>query len=162
MAYQEDLLCSGQEGIDLQDSRLPHLHVVNDLVESVTVEVANSSIPNTNGFLSVGKLLEVKKFALRRRVWFSSLSRIERGVIDLTLHCVDDIKSLKLVKVLTTIIQKLQQATESKADWLVRTFGFPLAQKMSHIAVSLGNRLAPAWAQDVCFARYLAFCVAKT
>ena len=105
---------------------------------------------------SVGMLVEVKKLALRRRVWFTSLSRVERGVIDLTVKCVDVIKSGKLAKVVTAIIDKLQSAMESTVDRLVRAVGLPLTRKISSIAVSWGNRLAVMWADDLKFARYLA------
>ena len=63
--------------------------------------------------LSIGKLNETKKHALRRGVWFKALNRVERGIIDLTVKYVDNIKSTKLAKVLTAIIEKLQATTES-------------------------------------------------
>ena len=112
--------------------------------------------------LSVGKLAEAKKTALRCGVWFRSLSRVERGIIDLTVKYVDIIKSAKLAKVLTAIIVKLQATTESVVDKLVRTIGLPLAQKISSIAVSWGNRLASVWADDPIFARFLVINCAKT
>jgi hypothetical protein len=89
------------------------------------------------------------------------LNRLERGIIDLTMRYVDNVKSTKLAKVLTAIVTKLQQATENMADRLTRTIGLPLAQKMSSIAVSWGNSLAVQWAQDFSFARYLALCSIK-
>ena len=113
-------------------------------------------------FASVGKLAEARRDAFRRGVWFRALSRIERGVVDLTLRYVDNIKSAKLAKVLTAIMEKLQQATESMADRLVRLIGVPLAQKTSGIAVSWGNLSAETWANDRGFARYLAFTQQKT
>jgi vacuolar-type H+-ATPase catalytic subunit A/Vma1 len=115
----------------------------------------------TIGFLAVGALAETKKLALRRHVWFKSLSRVERAIIDLTVRCVDNIKSAKLASVVTAIMQKLQTAMESLAERLVRTVGLSLTRKISSIAVSWGNRLASLWAEDQAFARYLAFCVVK-
>ena len=112
--------------------------------------------------LSVGKLAEAKKTALRCGVWFRSLSRVERGIIDLTVKYVDIIKSAILAKVLTAIIVKLQATTESVVDKLVRTIGLPLAQKISNIAVSWGNRSASKWADDCAFARFLVFNLART
>jgi hypothetical protein len=106
-------------------------------------------------FASIGKLAEARRVAFRRGVWFRVLSRIERGVVDLTLRYVDDIKSTKLAKVLTAILEKLQLATESVVDRLVRTVGVSFAQKVSSIAVSWGNLSASAWAEDPGFARYL-------
>ena len=105
--------------------------------------------------LSVGRLAEAKKTALRRGVWFRVLNRVERGIIDLTVRYVEVIKSTKLAKVVTAIIEKLQTKMESMIDKLVRTIGLPLARKISNIAVSWGNRLASAWSEDCSFARFL-------
>jgi len=108
------------------------------------------------GSPSVGMLVEVKRLALRRGVWFKSLSRVERGVIDLTVKCVDVIKSCKLAKVVTAIVDKLRSAMESTVERTVRAVGLPLARKISGLAVSWGNRLAVVWADDLRFARFLA------
>jgi hypothetical protein len=112
--------------------------------------------------LSIGSLAEAKKSALRRCVWFRSLNRLERGIIDLTVRYVDNIKSIKLAKIVTAIIGKLQHAMESSLDRLVRTIGLPLAQKISNIAVSWGNHLASLWAEDRAFARFLIINFAKS
>ena len=119
-------------------------------VEGLVLRIELSSCP------SVGMLVEVKKLALRRGVWFKSLSRVERGVIDLTVKCVDVIKSGKLAKVVAAIIDKLRFAMESTVERTVRAVGLPLARKISSIAVSWGNYLAVRWADDLRFARYLA------
>lgn len=113
------------------------------------------------GSPSVEVLVQAKKLALRRDVWFRVLSRVERGVIDLTVKCVDSVKSRRLAKLLTAIISKLQSAMESVVDRLVRTVGLPLARKISNIAVSWGNRLASVWAGDRSFARFLVVNFAK-
>jgi hypothetical protein len=115
-----------------------------------------------DGVPSVGKLVEIKKDALKHRVWYKTLNRIERGIIDLTVKYVDCIKSTKLAKVVTAIIEKLQLTMESIAEKLVRTVGLPLARKISNIAVSWGNRLAKLWAEDRAFARFLVMNFAKT
>jgi len=106
--------------------------------------------------VSLGKLAEFKKAALRRGIWFRTLNRVERGIIDLTVRYVDNIKSSRLANVLTAIMEKLQTAMESMADKLVRTVGLPLARKISNIAISWGNHSASKWADDRGFARYLA------
>lgn len=110
---------------------------------------------------SVGTLIEAKKLALRHRVWFRLLNRVERGIMDLTVRYVDIIKSTKLAKVLTAIIEKLHSAMENVEDRLVRTVGLPLAKKISEIAVSWGNHLASLWANDIAFAKFLVVNFAK-
>jgi hypothetical protein len=112
--------------------------------------------------LSIGKLTETKKHALRRGIWFRALNRVERGIIDLTVRYVDTIKSKALAKVLTAIIEKLQQTMETLTDKMIRTVGLPLARKISNIAVSWGNHLAKLWAEDRAFARFLVTNFAKT
>ena len=106
--------------------------------------------------LSIGKLVEARRFALRRGVWFRVLSRVERGVVDLTVRYVDDIKSTKLAKVLTAILEKLALAAESVVDRMVKSFGLVQTRKISGVAVGWGYVGALAWAEDRGFARFLA------
>ena len=118
---------------------------------------ADNTQPLASGInLSIRKLSTLKHLALRRRVWFRCLSHLERGIIDLTVQCVECIKSSKLATIVTAIVQKLDTAMESMVDRLVRTVGFPLAQKISEIANKLGNISAKSWAMDRVFAQYLA------
>lgn len=118
---------------------------------------ANNALPVAQAIsLSVRKLSNLKHLALRKRVWFRCLSHLERSIIDLTVQCVDSIKSSKLANVVTAIVEKLDTAMESMVDRLVRTVGLPLAQKISEIATKLGNISAKDWATDKVFARYLA------
>ena len=109
------------------------------------------------GFPTVGTLVQARKLALRRGIWFKILNRIERGIIDLTAKYVDNIKSEKLAQVVGAIMDKLEFAVESIVDRLVRTVGVPLARKISDIALRWGNHLASIWAKDLRFARFLAF-----
>jgi hypothetical protein len=104
----------------------------------------------------LGKLASAKRVAFRRGVWFRVLNRLERGVVDLTMRYVDEVKSSKLARVLTAIMEKLVQATESIIESLVRTVGRELAKKASDVAVGWGYSSAWAWSCDSGFARYLA------
>ena len=114
-----------------------------------------------NCFPTVTILSLTKKLALRQKVWYRILSRVERAIIDLTLKYVDDIKSVKLAKLLTAIIDKLQSATEGTIDRLVRTIGIPLAEKISGLAAGWGNVSAKDWASDRSFAAFLAIMLAS-
>jgi hypothetical protein len=105
---------------------------------------------------SISTVLEAKRFALRRNVWFRILTRVERGVLDLTAKYVDNIRSTTLANLVTAILNKLAQSMENKLDRLVREVGYPLAQKISKIAASWGNVSAHKWAEDKSFAKYLA------
>jgi hypothetical protein len=57
-----------------------------------------------DGLLSASRLTKVKQAALRRRVWFRVLSRLERDVLDLTTKYVNNVKSALLAKVLTALV----------------------------------------------------------
>ena len=118
-------------------------------------DAGHSAKMNLNSFPSVLRLAEAKNLALRRRVWFRVLDRVERGIIDLTVKCVVCIKSEKLAKLVTAIMSKLQSAIENKVERLVRTIGVSLAGKISRVAVGWGNVSAKRWASDVSFASFL-------
>lgn len=106
--------------------------------------------------ISVTRLCEIKKLALRRGTWFNVLNRTERGVLDLTMRYVDRIRSAKLAKVVTAILMKLKLAMESVIERMVRLVGCCLAQKISRLAASWGNLSASSWNGDKSFVRYLA------
>jgi len=101
------------------------------------------------------KLVEVKRKAIRRGVWFTALSRAERGCIDLTIKIVDRVQSLLLVKVLTAVVEKLSKTMENKITRLIREVGCELALKISRIAQTWGYASATQWAVDLKFIRYL-------
>jgi hypothetical protein len=106
--------------------------------------------------ISVGRLVEARRTALRCGVWFRVLNRTERGILDLTVRCVDRIRSARLAKLVMAILIKLKLAMESAVERMVRVVGRSLAQKVSSIALSWGNVSALQWAEDPVFARYLA------
>ena len=84
---------------------------------------------NLSGFPSVGNLAEAKKLALRRHVWFRVLNRVERGIIDLTVKYVACIKSGKLAKLVTAIMEKLQSAAESIVEQVGEDCWFAFSPK---------------------------------
>jgi len=105
--------------------------------------------------LSKEFLTRVKRRCLRRGAWFRSLTITERGIINLTIKCVEKVRSRKLADTLNDIIAKIADILESRFLKLVNSIGVPLAQKASKLAQSWGNESAHAWAGDPEFARYL-------
>lgn len=105
-------------------------------------------------------LLRVK--ALRRGVWFKVLNRMERGLIDSVIKVVDRVRSTLLAKVLTSVVKKLLTAMESKVTRMMREVGQSLAQKISLIAQSWGNKSAKEWITNKGFIQYLAVTVMNT
>src|SRR5438445_10648032 len=85
--------------------------------------------------LSKNSLLRLKTRALRNRVWFRVLSRIERGLLDLTMKWVDQVKSTKLAHMLGEILTKLLSAL-NRSMVRVSQRGYGLARMISFWALS--------------------------
>jgi hypothetical protein len=122
-------------------------------------EVKLIVLADNRSIFSIPKITQIffaKKIALRRGIWFRALNRLERGIMDLTARCVAKIKSVKLARIISSIIEKLNFAAESIIERMMKTVGYPLAQKTSLIAQSWGHRSAFSWVSESRFARYLA------
>ncbi len=99
-------------------------------------------------------IVGLKTRALRRRVWFRALDRIERGLVDLTIRWVDTVRSGRLARVLVRILEKLVLALESRmVSAAVR--GRVLAEGLSDLAVNWGYVAAYGWRFDPSFQRSL-------
>lgn len=101
------------------------------------------------------ELMMWKLKAFRKRVWYKVLNRLERGLIASVIKVVDKVRSILLTKVLTSIVKKLQTALESPVTRMMREVGRSLAQKMSQIAQSWGNKSARRWKEDDKFIQFL-------
>ena len=101
-------------------------------------------------------LIQLKLRAMRRGVWFRALSRIDRVLLELTVSVVPRVRSFKLAKMLSTIVERLEDALEGRVLHVFRRFGFQLARRISLLAQKWGNRSAQVWAYDMSFARFLA------
>jgi hypothetical protein len=99
--------------------------------------------------------MKIKKKAMRHGVWFKTLDKIDRAIVNLTIHCVEKIRSLKLAEIVKAIVNKLKQSLESPVKSLMRQIGHPLAQKISQIAQNWGNKSASKWAKELDFIQYL-------
>ena len=93
--------------------------------------------------------------ALRRRIWYSSLDRVERGILSLAARVVDRIKSVVLGVELVKILGKLRDALKSPFARKMETYGLEKARTISKTAVEWGHRAAVGWAHDFGFIRYL-------
>jgi hypothetical protein len=107
-------------------------------------------------FLSREDVAKVKTRALRRGIWYSALTRMERVTIDLVIRLVDKVHSRLLAKVLFSVMEKLEEAVESKVSRLMREVGSGLAKKLSEIASEWGNVSTVMWVKDSGFIGYLA------
>ena len=89
-----------------------------------------------NVALGTSSLTVIKRKAVRRGVWFRTLTRSERGIVDLTVRIVKTIRSRLLMNVIERIVTKLQKAMESNVVRLMREVGQPLARKLQMLLTS--------------------------
>lgn len=101
------------------------------------------------------ELAKIRLMAIRKGVWFRVLSRLERGLMDLTLKVTKKVRSSMLAGAIFSIVEKLAEALESKVTRMMRKVGFTLAEKISRIAQSWGNKNAREWTFDLGFIKYL-------
>ena len=97
----------------------------------------------------------IKRRAMRRRVWFKVLDRVERIILNLTIKCVARVRSPKLTGIMATIIDKLANAVKTQLKRLMEEVGRPLAQKLGRIAQNWGSVSATRWVEDHDFIQYL-------
>jgi len=96
----------------------------------------------------------LKTRAIRKRVWFNVLDRVERGLLDLTMRWVDKVRSGRMTETVLRILLKLVQAMEHGTG-RVLVVGRELALRVSVLAVGWGNGEAYAWRLDKTFWRGL-------
>lgn len=101
-------------------------------------------------------LLWLKLKARRSGIWFKVLSRLDRGLLDLTIKVADEVRSLRLIKELLVVARKVEDALESRLSQAICETGFPLARKLGSLAKKWGNPIAESWVSDISFARFLA------
>src|SRR2546426_11895397 len=89
-------------------------------------------------------LVGLKTRGLRRRLWYSTLSRVERGLGELTIRWVDKVRSGRLTETLVRILAKLAMALETGMGRVLMR-GRILAMKASEMDGGWGNRFAYSW-----------------
>ncbi|NIR13151.1 MAG: hypothetical protein GWN86_04050 [Desulfobacterales bacterium] len=100
-------------------------------------------------------LVLIRRKAWRKKVWYKALSRVERGLVSLTIRCVDRVQSSKLAVLLNAIVKRLEIALESRVKRLMEEVGRPLARRISRIAQDWGHKSALKWTGEEGFVRYL-------
>jgi len=100
-------------------------------------------------------LVKIKSRALRTRVWFRALSKVERAIIDLTIKCVENVRSPTLGSALSNIVYKIVKTLENRFLSKVEKVGRQLARDLASIAQKWGNETASNWKRDKNFIVYL-------
>lgn len=109
----------------------------------------------SNSPLSRDALAKLRLKARRRGCWFRELKSSERRLLDLTIRVVQFVRSVKLAKVVSSIVQVLEKAMESRISVLIRTEGKDMAKRLSKVGTSLSCKSANGWASDRGFWQYL-------
>ncbi len=100
-------------------------------------------------------LQKIKANALRNRLWFRALSKIERAVFDLTVKCVKQIRSSTLESALWDIVRKILGAMENRFLVKAEKAGRQIARNLSSIAQKWGNQTALEWEREKGFIIFL-------
>lgn len=99
--------------------------------------------------------MKIKSKALRTRVWFRALSKVERAIVDLTIKCVEEVRSLTLQSALSGIVCKIIEALEDHFRVKVEKIGRQIAKNLGNVAQRWGNKTASNWKDDRHFILYL-------
>ena len=105
--------------------------------------------------LTIKGLMKIKTRALRHRVWFKTLSRAERAIIDLTIKCVERIRSRILTRVISKIFDKILKTLKNSFLETADKVGRETVERLCRIAGEWGNRTASNWKHDLSFIRFL-------
>ena len=100
-------------------------------------------------------LVKTRIKALRQRVWFKALSRVERSILDLTIHCVEKVRSRILVRIVSNILAKILKTLKPSFLESTMRIGRRIADDVCGIAEKWGNMQASRWKLDSDFAHFL-------
>lgn len=99
--------------------------------------------------------MKAKSRALRSGKWYQILSRTERAIVDLTIKCVEKVRSQILAETISKILNKLLKTLEEVFMNRAQNIGRKIVQKLSVIAKKWGNKTCSAWSLDNSFMKYL-------
>ena len=101
-------------------------------------------------------LRDVRCNALRKRVWYKTLDRIERDIVNLTISVVERVKSCTLLSELNKILEKLREAMKSPFIRHCENYGCKKLVEVVEMALSFGSTVADEWLGDESMIRLLA------
>jgi hypothetical protein len=102
-------------------------------------------------------LFDVRRLALRKRVWFSSLDNVERGILSIAAKVINTVKSSVLNFQLAKIIAKLRDACNGGFIKHLERFGMDRLRVIQAQAVKFGYLAANELTKDLDFINYLMF-----
>ncbi len=100
-------------------------------------------------------LSNIKTQAMRAKILFKALSRMDRAILNLTIKCVDQVRSPILQNALSSIVSKIKEALENRFIIKAEKIGREKAEKLGNTAQKWGNKKASNWKKDKTFIIYL-------
>jgi hypothetical protein len=97
----------------------------------------------------------IRRKALRRGVWHSTLDKLDRGILNLTIKLVENVKSSTLGVAVTRILARLIDASKTPFMRFFEDHGYTKLRNIVNTAISFGSCLAGSWLSDHDFAWYL-------
>jgi hypothetical protein len=88
-------------------------------------------------------------------VLFTALDGEDRGFLYLAIRAVDEIKSLRVARIIMRIIKRLRDALIGPFARQVIDYGLRRVRTLAAQAVAWGYEAAREWVYDLDFARYL-------
>jgi hypothetical protein len=102
-------------------------------------------------------LTEVRRKALRRRLWYGALDRVERGILSLAAQVVERVENVVLRVELVKIVSKLNEAMKNRFQRRLESYGLGRALKVVKQALAWDYAATRGWLSDPGLARFLTF-----
>lgn len=99
--------------------------------------------------------MRIKTRAMRSGVWFRLLSRADRAVLDLTMKCVERIRSRVLARAISQIISRVLKTLDDSFMQKADKIGRVVAERLSQAAEKWGNKDAQMWKYSRNFVQFL-------
>ena len=100
-------------------------------------------------------LLKIRSRALRTRIWFRALSKVERAIVDLTIRCIAKIRSNVLARTISMIVSKLLWSLEEGFMKRAERIGCEIAESLCTLGERWGNNAFSTWKYDKRFIKLL-------
>ena len=99
--------------------------------------------------------MKVRSRAYRTRVWFKAISGVERAIIDLTIKCVENIRSVVLNGTISAIVSKILHCLEEGFMTRAEKVGRKVVESVCAAGKKWGNTTCSAWRYDQSFISFL-------
>lgn len=100
-------------------------------------------------------LTKLKSRACKNGAWYEALTRTERAIVDLTIKCVEKVRSPTLARTINKIVSKLAQTLQKTFTEKAHEIGSKMTKRIVEIAQEWGNKKSSQWETDDNFTKFL-------